>query len=166
MVEAVRTDTRRKAKRATRRAGPEVPNEEEQVLRAATLYLIQKHGMFLVATGARPIQIRGIPVWVVSVTLRYDPADEGYVGDLLYDGEAFTFLTDPAVMDERVRRIAEDPDKRRQWDDYRATTLHPGEAEHLRARLPADDPRRLRRPRRGARPRSAGPDGADGNADR
>jgi hypothetical protein len=128
MVKAVRTDPRTKAKRTTRRAKPEVANEEEQILRAATLYLMQKHGMFQVATGARKLSIRGIPVWVISVTLRYDKGDEGYVGNLLYDGEAFTFLTDPSVMDERVRRIAEDPDRLRRWNEYRATTLHPGEA--------------------------------------
>ncbi len=128
MVKALRANTRRKGKRATRRAGPDAVNEEEQILRAATRYLIQKHGMFLVATGARKLRIRGIPVWVVSVTLRYDQGDEGYVGDLLYDGAAFTFLTDPSVVDERVRRIAEDPDRLRQWNEYRATTLQPGEA--------------------------------------
>ncbi len=52
----------------------------------------------------------------------------GYVGDLLYDGEAFTLLTDPSVMDERVRKIAEDPERLRKWNEYRATTLRAGEA--------------------------------------
>jgi hypothetical protein len=79
MVKAVRTDTRLKAQRAKRRARPEVANEEERILRAATLYLIRKHGMFLVATRARKICIRDISVWVVSVTLRYDRGDEGYM---------------------------------------------------------------------------------------
>jgi hypothetical protein len=103
-------------------------NAEEQLLRKATLHLIQKHGMFLVATGARQLHIRGLPAWVISVTLRFAAGHEGYVGDLLYDGEEFTFLTEQTVMDERARKIADDPEGLQQWHEHRRSTLHPGEA--------------------------------------
>lgn len=112
----------------TRQRKTEINDAEEQILRAATRFLIQKHGMFLVTTGARQVSIRGMLVWIISVTLRYDKNDEGYVGDLLYDGEAFNFLTEQAVMEERVRKIAEDPDRLRKWNEYVSTTLHAGEA--------------------------------------
>ena len=111
--------------RATRQ--PEM-SEEEQILRTATLYLIQNHGMFLVATGAREARIKGFRVWIITVTLRFATGHEGYIGDLLYDGEQFMFLTEQSVMDERAQKIAEDPDGLRQWNDYRASTLHSGEA--------------------------------------
>jgi hypothetical protein len=110
-----------------RRQKPEIKDEEEQVLRAATRFLVQKHGMFLVATGARKLSIRGLPAWVITVTLRYDRGHEGYLGDLLFDGEQFTFLTEQSVMDERARKVAGDPEGLRKWNEYRASTLHPGE---------------------------------------
>ena len=47
--------------------------------------------------------------------------------DVLYDGQEFTFLTPPEVRKERARQIAEDPEKIRQWNEYRASTLPPGE---------------------------------------
>ena len=65
--------------------------------------------MFLVAAGIRETSIKGLRVWVITVILRYTTRHEGYVGDLLYDGENFTFLTEQSVMDERVRQIAADP---------------------------------------------------------
>ena len=94
---------------------PELDREEEELLRAATLHLVQNHGMFLVATGARPLRIRGSLAWVITVTLRYAAGHEGHVGELLYDGEEFTFLTEQSVMDERARQIAEGPEGPRQW---------------------------------------------------
>jgi hypothetical protein len=106
---------------------PEVSDAEEQILLAATRYLIHKHGMFLVATGARALWIRDLPVWVITVTLRYDQGHEGYIGDLLYHGEQFKFLTEQAVMDERARKIAADPEGLRKWHAYRTARLHPGE---------------------------------------
>lgn len=109
----------------TRQSKPEA-NEEEQILQAATLHLIMKHGSLLVATGARETRIKGLRVWIITVTLRYPTGHEGYVGDLLYDGETFTFLTEQAVMDERVRKIEEDPEGLRQWNEYRDSTLRPG----------------------------------------
>jgi hypothetical protein len=120
---------RAKASTVTKsRREPEDLDEEERILREATGYLITKHGMFLVATGLREVRIKGFRVWIITVTLRYGFGDEGYIGDLLYDGEAFTFLTEQSVMDDRARKIAENPERIRQWNEYRASTLHPGKA--------------------------------------
>jgi hypothetical protein len=83
--------------------------------------------MFLVATAARQTLVRDFPVWIITVTLRYTTGHEGYVGDLLYDGQEFTFLTEQSVMDERVRVIAEDPERLRKWNEYRASPLRAGE---------------------------------------
>jgi hypothetical protein len=88
---------------------------------------MQKHGMFLVATGAREARVKGFRVWIITVTLRYATGHEGYIGDLLYDGEQFTFLTEQSVMDERAKKIAEDPDAMREWNEYQASTLRPAE---------------------------------------
>jgi hypothetical protein len=109
------------------RKEPEI-KEEEQILRAATMLLGRKHGRLLVATGAREISIKGFQAWIITVTLRYPTGHEGYVGDLLYDGETFTFLTEQSVMDERKRKIADDPEGIREWNEYRDSTLRPGKA--------------------------------------
>jgi hypothetical protein len=98
-------------------------DEVELVLQKATLHLIEKHGMFLVATRARPTLFRTLEVWIITVTLRFDAGHEGYIGDLLYDGQQFTFVTEQSVIDERARKIAEDPEGQRKWNEYRASTL-------------------------------------------
>jgi hypothetical protein len=127
MRKKLRTDTGANGARTTSRgAKPEVI-EEEKALQAATLYLIQKHGMFLVATGVRTVFINRFPVRIITVMLRYPTGHEGYVGDLLHDGEEFTFLTERSVMEERVRRIAEDPVRLRKWNEYQSSTLQAGE---------------------------------------
>jgi hypothetical protein len=118
--------TRAKAS-AERRRKPELPDEEERILREATKHLVFEHGMFLVATGIREARVKGSRVWVLTVTLRYTTGHEGYIGDLLYDGKGFTFLTEQSVMDERARKIADDPERVRKWNEYRASALHPGE---------------------------------------
>ena len=102
-------------------------DEEERILRKATGYLMLKHGMFLVATGLRETRIKGFPVWIITVTLRYTTGHEGYIGDLLYDGEEFTFVTEQSVMDERAQKIADDPERIRKWNEFRASTLQAGE---------------------------------------
>jgi hypothetical protein len=109
----------------TRQSKPAL-KKEEQILRAATLHLMMKHGSLLVATGARETCIKGFRVWIITVTLRYPTGHEGYVGDLLYDGEEFTFLTEQAVMDQRVQKIADNPERMRKWNEYRASTLPSG----------------------------------------
>jgi hypothetical protein len=117
MVKKASKLTRAKASAGTRRRRkPAVLDEEEQILREATKHLVFKHGMFLVATGIREAQVRGFRVWIITVTLRYTTGHEGYLGDLLYNGEAFRFLTEQSVMDERARRIADDPERVRKWN--------------------------------------------------
>lgn len=126
MVKQVTEKTRKKVRKAIqRKTKPEINEREEEILRAATLELITKHGGHFVATGLRETQIKGIPIWIITVTLRYTTGFGGYVGDLLYDGEKFTFLTEQSVIDERVRQIAADPEGIRQWNEYRASTLRP-----------------------------------------
>ena len=92
------------------------------------MHLVVKYGSLLVATGARETRIKGLQVWIITVTLRYPTGFEGYVGDLLYDGEEFMFLTEQSVMDERVEKIANDPEGIRQWNEHRASVLPPGKA--------------------------------------
>jgi hypothetical protein len=91
---------------ARQRPQPEITEEEEQMLREATLYLIRNHRGLFVATPLRKEQREGSTPWVITVTLRYPSGHEGYVADLLYDGHAFRLLTDPSAIDERVRMIA------------------------------------------------------------
>ena len=134
MVRNVRKAVRPKTARVTKgRRKPDTVEEEalddaERILRAATLHLITKHGGLFVATGLREMRIKGFPVWIITVTLRYTTGFEGYVGDLLYDGDNFTLLTAETVIEERVRQIAADPEGIRQWNEYRASTLRPGKA--------------------------------------
>ncbi len=110
MIKQATRRTGKKARKTTRRKPKSIIDErEEAIYRAATLYLITKHGMFLVATGVREASVRGSIVWIIAVTLRYDHGHEGYVGDLLYDGEEFTFLTPPEIRRERIRQIAASP---------------------------------------------------------
>jgi hypothetical protein len=111
-----------------RQKEPEFTDEEERLLEEATRHLVFKHGMFLVATNIREARIKGLRIWILTVTLRYGEGDEGYIGDLLYDEEQFTFLTEQAVMDERARQIANDPERLRKWNEYRASTLPTGKA--------------------------------------
>jgi hypothetical protein len=125
MVKQVIERTRKKLRKAIPRKPKPDLKQEDKILRAATLELLTKHGGHFVATGLRETRIKGIRVWIITVTLRYTTGFGGYVGDLVYDGEKFTFLTEQSVIDERVRQIAADPEGTRQWNEYRASTLRP-----------------------------------------
>ena len=107
---------------------PDSTDEEEQILRAATIYLIRKVGGLFVATGLREEHDQRGRRWIITVTLRYPTGQEGYVGELLYDGKEFTLLTEESVIDERVRQIAADPQGIRQWNEFRTSTLRTGKA--------------------------------------
>jgi hypothetical protein len=127
MIKQATRRTRTKPKKAIRqKRKPKIDEQEEALYRAATLELITHHGGHFVATDLRKTTIKGFPVWIITVTLRYTTGFEGYVGDLLYDGEKFTMLTEKSVIDERVAKIAADPEGIRQWNEYRASTLRPG----------------------------------------
>ena len=66
-----------KAAAATRRKKlPEITDEEEQILRVATIHLIRKVGGLFVATGLREEQGKGGRRWVITVTLRYPTGHE------------------------------------------------------------------------------------------
>jgi hypothetical protein len=111
-----------------KRNGPAVIDDEELILRAATIHLIRKVGGLFVATALRDEQAEGCGRWIITVTLRYPTGHEGYVGDLLYDGKEFTLLTEQSAIDERVLQIAADPRGIREWNEYRASTLRTGKA--------------------------------------
>jgi hypothetical protein len=133
MVPKASKRPRPKATAATkRRPRPKIDEAEERILRAAYKYLLFNHGMFLVPTALRKIQIKGIPVWIITVTLRYGMGDEAYIGDLLYDGEIFTFLTEESVRNERADQLANDPERIRKWNEFRASTLYANEPLHGR----------------------------------
>jgi hypothetical protein len=108
---------------ARRKKKPEIIDEEEEILRAATIHLIRKHGGLLVATGLREEHGNGSRQWIITVTLRYPTGHEGYIGDLLYDGRTFSFLTSDDVIVERARQIEADPALQREWDAFRTSTL-------------------------------------------
>jgi hypothetical protein len=101
-----------------------VADQREQILREATQHLISQHGMFLIATDIREAHIRTLSVWIITVTLRYTTGHEGYIGDLLYDGKEFFFLTPPEVRKQRARQIDTDPQRLRKWND---ATISSGE---------------------------------------
>jgi hypothetical protein len=129
MVKRVNKRTRGKVSAGPkRRRKPEVSDEEEQILREATKHLVFEHGMFLVATGIREMRIKGFRVWILTVTLRYAAGDEGYIGDLLFDGDDFTFLTEQSVMDARAQRIADDPERIRRWNEQQTPPVRTGKA--------------------------------------
>ena len=123
-ADRTRTSSVEVARRSKR---PEIHEEEERILREATQHLIRNHGGLFVATGLRKEQDKGVPKWLITVTLRYPTGHEGYVGDLVYNGQSFTFLTEESRIDERVRQIASDPEHVRQWNEYRDPTLPAGE---------------------------------------
>jgi hypothetical protein len=128
MVKKVTKATRSKLAATTKRRKKRgaIDEQEERIYREAIKYLLFNHGGLLVPTAMHETQIKGFPVWILTVTLRYPTGHEGYVGDLLYDGEKFTFLTEQSVMDERVAKIAADPERDRKWNEYRASTLQAG----------------------------------------
>ena len=124
MVNKLAKAVRTKATRATRqRKQPQRIEEEERILREATIFLIHKVGGLLVATGLREERRRGARRWIVTVTLRYPTDYEAYWGDLLYDGETFSVLTPPEVLREREQAIEHDPLRRQKWHDYRNSSL-------------------------------------------
>ena len=129
MVSRARQSTRARLVDASRPTEePEITEEAQRILRDALKYLVFKHGHLLVPTGIREERGHGSRRWIITVSLRYPTGFEGEIGELLYDGQEFTFLTPPEVRQERARKIAEDPEGVRQWNEYRASTLPPGEA--------------------------------------
>jgi hypothetical protein len=103
--------------------------EEEQILRKAAIHCLFTFPMLWTVGGIKEEQgTDGPRRWVIAVHLRYPTGHEGYLGDLLYDGKEFTELTDREVMRQRAKQIAADPKGIREWNEYRASTLRPGNA--------------------------------------
>jgi hypothetical protein len=129
VVRRAREGTQTRAVAGARRSrSSEIDDEEEKILREATQHLIRRHGGLFVATWIRKEVGEATPRWIITVTLRYPTGHEGDVGELLYDGHAFTFLTDPSLIDDRVRRIAADSEHMHKWNAYRVSTLPAREA--------------------------------------
>src|SRR5437773_11691574 len=98
-------------KRTGRKRNAQTSEEEEQILRKAQIYLLfeAKRPMFWNVAAIREEKGEGgSRRWIIAVHLCAPSGHEGYLGDLLYDGERFTELTDVEVMQERVRQIAAD----------------------------------------------------------
>jgi hypothetical protein len=128
MVNKARERSRASAAKATRRAKTsELDQEEETILREALKYLLFKHGHLLVPARIREERNGGVRRWIITVHLRYPTGFEGEIGELLYDGAAFTFLTPPDVRRQRAEKIAENPEAIRQWNELQASALPPGE---------------------------------------
>jgi hypothetical protein len=113
MVSKAREQTRTEAAQATRRQkSRELDEEQEQILKKAQIYLLfeAKRPMFWSVADIREEKGEGgSRRWIIAVHLRAPSGHEGYLGDLLYDGERFTELTDVELMRRRVQQITADP---------------------------------------------------------
>jgi hypothetical protein len=105
----------------------ELTQEEENIVQKALKYLVLKHGHLLVPARIREERDGGARQWIITVHLRYPTGFEGEIGELLYDGAEFTFLTPLDVRRQRARKIAEDPKGIREWNEFQAAALPPGE---------------------------------------
>jgi hypothetical protein len=127
-VSKAREQTRTRAAKVVRPRGvPELNEEEERILRDALRYLLFEHGHLLVPARIREERDGAAGRWIITVHLRYPTGFEGEIGELLYDGAEFTFLTPPDVRTQRAQRIAADPEGIRQWNEFQASALPPGE---------------------------------------
>jgi hypothetical protein len=106
---------------------PQLDEQEEQILREAIKYLLFNHGHLLVPARIRADGQCGARRWVNTVHLRYPTGFEGEIGELLYDGAEFTFLTPSEVRRQRAQKIADDAEGIRQWNELQASALPPGE---------------------------------------
>ena len=118
----------KKAGKPTRaKAAAEIFAEEEQILRQAAIYCLLTFPTLWTVGGIKEERgTDGSRKWIIAVHLRYPTGHEGYLGDLLYDGKVVTELTDRELMRQRSKEIAADPERMRQWNKYRASTLPPG----------------------------------------
>lgn len=125
MVKRVIKRSSQKAAVKTRRKRPREFTEEEQlILREAMCYCFEHFPLLWTTGGIREEPgANGSRRWIIPVYLRYPTGHEGYLGDLGYDGKQFAPLTERAVMRERAEQIATDPERMRQWNEYRASTL-------------------------------------------
>ncbi|MGP0067000.1 MAG: hypothetical protein ACLQGP_25835 [Isosphaeraceae bacterium] len=153
MARKPREQTRKSPVAVARRPkAREITDEEEAILKKAQIYLLFEAGrphLWTVADIREEKAEDGSRRWIIAVNLRYPTGFEGYLGDLMYDGTRITELTDVELMRERSRKIAADPEGRRQWDELKASALRTERAQHLRPGLPANGPGGVRHRRRG-----------------
>ncbi|MCI0680471.1 MAG: hypothetical protein L0Y71_00080 [Gemmataceae bacterium] len=120
--------TRTRVRKSAERKRPEINEEEEQILKKAQIYLLfeAKRPMFWTVAGIREERgDDGARRWIIAVHLRYPTGHEGYLGDLVYDGTKIAELTNLALMRERAKQIAADPERERKWYEHRASTVRP-----------------------------------------
>ena len=99
--------------------------EEEAILKQAQIYLLfeaKRPMLWTVADIREEKADDGSRRWIIAVHLRYPTGHEGYLGDLVYDGERVTESTDLELMRQRGREIAADPALQREWLDFRNST--------------------------------------------
>lgn len=90
------------------KATGELTKEQERIIQAAATYCLRNFPM-LWTTGGLPEECHaenGARQWLVHIFLRYPMGQEGYLGDLLYDGNQFSELTTRQIMSERAKVIA------------------------------------------------------------
>ena len=119
----VRKAKNEKPVKVRRKKPPPLDEEEERILKRAQIYLLfeaQRPMLWTVADIREEKGDDGSRRWIIAVHLRYPTGHEGYLGDLLFDGERISELTDLELMRQRGRAIAADPALQREWDEYRA----------------------------------------------
>ena len=124
-----------------KKKAPSIAEEEERILKRAQMYLLyeaQRPMLWTVADIREEKGDDGSRRWIIAVHLRYPTGHEGYLGDLVFDGERVTELTDLELMRQRGREIAADPALQREWEAYLAANPSPGNAEKRRDRLSSD----------------------------
>lgn len=131
-MEGVRKTAAANAGYRKRRKKTNVVNaDEEAVLRRAQVYLLfeAKRPMLWTVAGIRKEKnCDGGDRWIVNVNLRYPTGFEGYLGDLLVEGDQIIELTDLDTMRERARRIEADLEGAQRWHEYRDSVSAAGEA--------------------------------------
>lgn len=112
------------ASTSNRRTTQSFNQEAEEILRKAATYCVLTFPTLWTVGGIKELKTKnGSRQWIIAVYLRYPTGHEGYLGDLLFDGEQFRQLTDRDVMRERARQIEADPALKREWNEYRASTI-------------------------------------------
>ena len=85
-----------KPMKARRRKAALHDEEEETILKRAQIYLLfeaRRPMLWTVADIREEKGDDGSRRWIIAVHLRYPTGHEGYLGDLLFDGERITELT-------------------------------------------------------------------------
>ena len=127
----VRKAKNEKPVKVRRKKPPPLDEEEERILKRAQIYLLfeaQRPMLWTVADIREERSDEGSRRWIIAVHLRYPTGYEGYLGDLVFDGERFTELTDLELMRQRGREIAADPEHERKWQEFLTVDLPKGKS--------------------------------------